>query len=63
MKSIIRGSDVNEGNIVEWINCDDHDLGFDHLSDENNHRASIRHILEESEEEEDSGRGHKENVC
>ena len=52
-KSVTGGGNVDEDNIVEWINCDANDPGFEHLTDEQIVGGALGMVLEESEEEEE----------
>ena len=50
--SVLRGENIDEENIIEWINCDTNDPGFEQLIDEQIVNKTKGVGLEESEGEE-----------
>lgn len=50
-KSVCGGSDVDEENIVEWMNCDASDRGFEHLTDDEILAGETVVVSDEEDEE------------
>lgn len=55
-KSVPGGSNVDEDNIVEWINCDANDPGLEHLTDEEI-ISGEKGVVSDESDEEDEGEG------
>ena len=51
-KSVAGGENVDEDNIIEWIDCDTNDPGFEHVTDEQIVEEALGKNLEESDEED-----------
>ena len=51
-KSVAGGENVDEDNIIEWIDCDINDPSFEHVTDEQIVEEALGKNLEESDEED-----------
>ena len=51
-KSVPGGENVEEDNIIEWIDCDIDDPGFEHITDDQIVEDALGINLEESDEED-----------